>query len=393
MLLFKPQINEFPEFDITHNNNNIQSIDNSIIKELQFKLSELSSIIETHSTSIDKLIQNNISIQSTVDECNRISSSLQTECSSFQKQLPFITETLNKLDINELSSLNFEDIKYINNIKRNIVNINEDISSIKATILKQSKDQDIYNNNYQKIMSNIEDIANQIKVLKTKHDKDIQDMKMIIEQIKSDNTNHNDDLNVNALQTIERKLNEFNNRLLSNEESLLNIKHNIFDDEITKVLNEQQSLQKHIQILEKRMNDVNEISSLNKDKLISELQFNIKNIEKDIHNIKEDINDLKQVDDFDNDDNILDDHNNKNDLLVNDEQGGFITQTGMLRNETKNESTQNNNKQREMRTNILDLLNDVPDKETDMYQFGKDNKEEDEHNYFDDDDDDDDYDA
>ena len=402
MLLFNSSINEYSQLDIT-NNNNIQSITNdSTIKELQSKLNELSSIIETHSISIDKLTQNNISIQNTVDECNHTLSSLQTEFSSFQKQIPLITQTLNKLDINELSSLNFDDIKYINNIKQNIVNINEDISSIKATIDKQSKEQDNDNNNNEKIVSNIEGIANQIKVFKIKHDKDIQDMKMIIEQIKKDNSNHNNDINAqNTLQTIESKLDEFNNRLLSNEDSLY-IKYNLFNDEIKKVLNEQQSLHQQIEILEQRINDVDdinirlntiEINSLNKDKVIGDLEFNVKNIQNDIHDIKGEINGLKEIDDDNdeyNDYNGLNDfNNNKNDLLFNDEQGGFITQTGTLRNEMKNES---NNNQRGMRTNILDLLNDGLEKETDVYQFNKEDnnekeEENNEHNSFDDDDD------
>ena len=405
MLLFNSSINEYSQLDIT-NNNNIQSITNdSTIKELQSKLNELLSIIETHSISIDKLTQNNISIQNTVDECNHTLSSLQTEFSSFQKQIPLITQTLNKLDINELSSLNFDDIKYINNIKQNIDNINEDITSIKATIDKQSKEQDNDNNNNEKIVSNIEGIANQIKVFKIKHDKDIQDMKMIIEQIKKDNSNHNNDINAqNTLQTIESKLDEFNNRLLSNEDSLY-IKYNLFNDEIKKVLNEQQSLHQQIEILEQRINDVDdinirlntiEINSFSKDKVISDLEFNVKNIQNDIHDIKGEINYLKQInDDDDNDDeyndyNGLNDfNNNKNDLLFNDEQGGFITQTGMLRNEIKNES---NNNQKGMRTNILDLLNDGLEKETDVYQFNKEEnnekeEENNEHNSFDDDDD------
>ena len=403
MLLFNSPINDYSQLDITNNNNNnIQSITNdSIIKELQSKLNELSSIIETHSTSIDKLTQSNISIQNTINECNHTSSSLQTEFSSFQKQIPLITQTLNKLNINELSSLNFDDIKYIKNIKQNIININEDISSIKATIDKQKND-----NNNEKIISNIENIANQIKVFKIKHDKDIQDMKMIIEQIKNDNTTHKEDVNTqNILQTIESKLDEFNNRLLSNEDSLY-IKYNLFNDEIKKMLNEQQSLHQQIELLEQRINDVDninirlntiEINSLNKDKVLSDLEFNVKNIQNDIHDIKGEINGLKEIDD-DNDDeyndyNGLNDFNNKNDLLFNDdEQGGFITQTGMLRNEIKNESNQNDtNNQRGMRTNILDLLNDGIEKETDMYQFNKEEnnekEEDDEHNSFDDDDD------
>jgi hypothetical protein len=228
-------------------------------------------------------------------------------------------------------------------------------------------------------------------------------MKMIIEQIKNDNTNHKEDVNTqNTLQTIESKLDEFNNRLLSNEDSLY-IKYNLFNDEIKKVLNEQQSLHQQIELLEQRINDVIntrlntiEINSLNKDKVISDLEFNMKNIQNDIHDIKGEINGLKEIDD-DNDDeyndyNGLNDFNNKNDLLFNDEQGGFITQTGILRNELKNESNQNDtNNQRGMRTNILDLLNDGIEKETDMYQFNKEEnneKEEDnEHNSFDDDDD------
>ena len=138
MLLFNSSINEYSQLDITNNNNNnnIQSITNdSIIKELQSKLNELSSIIETHSTSIDKLTQSNISIQNTINECNHTLSSLQTEFSSFQKQIPLITQTLNKLDINELSSLNFDDIKYIKNIKQNIINI---IEIKKFTLIKSS---------------------------------------------------------------------------------------------------------------------------------------------------------------------------------------------------------------------------------------------------------------
>ena len=79
-------------------------------------------------------------------------------------------------------------------------------------------------------------------------------------------------------------------------------------------------------------------------------------------------------------------------MFNDDEQGGFITQTGMLRNEIKNESNQNDtNNQRGMRTNILDLLNDGIEKETDMYRFNKEEnnekEEDDEHNSFDDDDD------
>ena len=367
MLLFKNNMDKTPQMG-----NGV----NESIEKLEKKINELSNTLEMNSKIIEFLQknQNNLAntntqfvnqglesqTQSTLKNIQFNLTSLENQITSMQTQITNNSNNLYKLNINELSCLNFNEIKEFNTLKTELLNIKSDINSIKSlheqtAFQKPNKEQDIdgipeeinNNNNSQLpdylieqlkqfdfeqlnpvkieqnnkvILTQIEDISKQIqqvnqmsKEIKLKHDKDVQDIKSNIEQVKRNN-NVKLDFNPNTIQKMENKVDDFNSRLLSAENSVLQCERvikdvltkAILDKEINKLTDENQNIKQSIEMLEHKIqnqndkNDSNQeinmkINSLQKeiekyDNYFTKLQNDVKVIEKDIQDINNKMN-------------------------------------------------------------------------------------------------------